>query len=152
MNMLINRVEGRADHLAEGRVIGRNKFCGPAALSLMTAKPTHVVARELRQAGIINRTSVRGMSQSEMLTSMCFYGVYHALTFRPFPEVRTVRSVIDEIAIDFDMRFYLLQLEDHWLIYCSNFFVDNNTRCWVDIRGIGKLLDRRLVAAWHIDP
>lgn len=113
-------------------VTGRNRFCGPAALSTVSGFSTDECARVIRDCHFArharSRGGVKGTSTFEMMEAFRALGYFLGRTIRPKVDGKRptlaawLRSRTDRRAT------FLVMITGHWVVVRGNKFCDSFTR------------------------
>lgn len=106
------------------KVIGRNSFCGPAALSAVFGIPTHDASRYVREAN--GKTyAIRGMYHSEMLKTLDAHDIKYS--YRKYK--KNERLTINKLLPELPAGLFIISASKHFIAYDSQTktFADSGT-------------------------
>lgn len=126
--------------------IGANRYCGPAALAILSGQSTTATAALLRQ--LTGKRAIMGVPSGTMMRAM------HALGFRCTP-VGTPRRTLRALAEDLELPtgVYLVIVTGHYVVLDTRTMQvsDNHTVYPVDLRIYSRR--RKFVkSVWRITP
>lgn len=131
--------------------VGRNRYCGPAALAILVGCDTDEAARQLRD--ITGQRAIYGVRPRDLKAALARHGLRASPTFIADP-APTLRQWVAHLTASryFHGRF-LLRLTGHYVIYDARDgqIADNHTIYPLPVdRYTG--LRRRVRTAWRIEP
>ena len=123
-----------------GIASGRNRYCGPGAIALLTNLSTHDAAQKLRD--VTGRTAIRYVEWEPMHEVL---SAYHTLGNRQFASGRMNLSAWMDYA---EAGIHLVIVTGHWLVAdtAKGLVADNHTKLPIPISCYKKR--RKIVRSW----
>jgi hypothetical protein len=129
-------------------VTGRNRYCGPAAISSIAGVTTDLAAEVVRELG--DRVSIKSMQNAEMRAVLPSFGFKATLeaSYRKSEGPPNLKAWLDRRE-KFDAT-YLVHITGHYLVVSGRWFADSTRRKPVDVRDAPHMRCR-VRNAWRIE-